>query len=230
MTAKHGGPRNYPKHRRIHRIVELLQKRRYPMGARELAAELHASHEAITACIRRVRAGMEGFPHIRIADWKAPVPGSGAHTPMYQLGDAPDAVKVRIGRHGPRTTPRFNPNATRDALLMLLATNKAMTVDELCMTLERSESAIGRILGKLRHGVVPLARVRVTGFEFTRTNKPALRWTIGNAYDIKYKAQTQEEKTRRYREKHGALINARLRKRRAGTVATPFDWLIKQAA
>lgn len=229
MTGKHGGARNYPKHRAFHKLVALLQDSDRPLGTREIATQLFTVHDAVSCTIRRLRKGVPGFPNVRIAAWKQPV-GSGPHTPLYRLGSEPDAPKVRIGRHAVRTKPKRNPYATRDELLLLLAKGQALTVQDLCEELHRSESAIGRILHKLKKGVIPLARVRVTGHAFTTHNKPTPRWIIGNAYDTKYKRPTQEERNRKYRENNVALVQARQRAVRTGITASPFDWLIRQAA
>lgn len=229
MTGKHGGARNYPKYRALHRLVALLKASERPVSAAEIGAELHMVHDAIAATIRKLRHGVEGFPSVRIADWRPP-PGMGAHTPLYELGSAPDAVKKKVGRYGPRTTPKRNPYATRDAVLLLLAQGRPLTVLDICEELHRSQSAVGRVLHKLKKGVVPLARVRVTGHTFTTHNKPTPRWVIGNAYDVKYKRPTMLERNQKYRENNAALVKARQRANRSGTMPTPFDWLIDQAA
>lgn len=229
MTGKHGGARNYPKYRAINKLVALLKDSERPLDTREIGAELHMVHDAIAATIRKLRRGIEGFPSVRIADWRPPV-GMGSHTPLYALGSAPDALKTKVGRYGPRSTPKRNPHATRDALLLLLAQGRPLTVQDICEELHRSESAVGRILHKLKTGVVPLARVRVTGYAFTSHNKPTPRWVIGNAYDVKYKRPTPMERNRQYRENNAALVKARQRASRSGILASPFDWLIDQAA
>jgi DNA-binding Lrp family transcriptional regulator len=219
-----GGARNYPKYRAEKRIVAALKKHG-PMTARELAPLVCLAPGAVPAKLRVLKKGLAGFPRVRIADYEPPA-GAGSHTPMYALGDAPDAAIVPVGRNAPGKK-RFNRHATRDALLMELASNGPMTMHELAENLGRTVSAVWRIIVQLKKGVAPLARVRVAGYERVGTSgQQTPRYALGNAFDVKRVKLTHKQRNERTTAKYGAVIEAR----RTGRTADPFDQLLKAAA
>lgn len=221
--ASWGGPRNYPKYRAEKRIIATLTERG-PLSAKDLAELVFLAPGGITSRLRRLRKGLADFPKLRIAGWEPPE-NCGPHAPLYAIGDEPDAVLVRTGRYAP-DRKRRDMNATRKAFLLELATHGPLTRHELAAHFGLTLSGAWRVLVSLQKGVVPLARVRVCGFDRTRSGQQTPRYAIGNAYDAKPVHMTRKERNARTYQKYRAVIEAR----RTGRYASPFDGLLKAAA
>jgi hypothetical protein len=219
-----GGARNYPKHRALKRIIAALQQHG-PMTARQLAPRVFLAREGMSGHMRRLRKGIPGLPRVRIADWEPPV-ANGPHIPMYGIGDAPDAPIIHVGRNAPGRRRR-NRHTARDALVLELATNGPMTTHEMVAFSGLTTSGVGRIVTKLRRGVVPLPRLRICGYDRVGSRgQQTPRFALGNGYDAKPVLLTSAERHQRNYEKNRAVIEAR----RKGRHADPFDGLLQAAA
>lgn len=235
MTYKpKGGPLNYAKHRAVKRIIEALEEHG-PMTALELSKEAHIVKDAVILKLRRIRAGnLRGvFPHVRIAGWIPPT-GSGPHVPRYGLGNEPDAPRVKIGRFAAANVARVHAvkrerKATRDQVVHYLATYGNATIKELCHYTGTTETPIRRWIDQLRLGVVPFARVRITGYVKEGRGAPSMRLGLGNNPDAKFVPMTRAEVRKKKRERDALLIGLKQQHARHGKVAGPFDQLLSLA-
>jgi hypothetical protein len=101
------------------------------------------------------------------------------------------------------------------------------TRDELAEHMGQTPGSLIAAVRMMRAGVVPYQRVRIAKFippEKRGSHKGA--YSFGNAYDAKKRHKDKPTQQRAYRQKYGAVINARKRRQRSGTLPGFFDGLM----